>query len=126
MSSLTAKEKLLYISLALSIFLIIFLYTNEFRYFNSTLHAGGLILWSLAVGLIVGAVAAFFYCKKISNLTEKVKLYVFFIVVALFLMPLLANLSNRLLSFQPVKSTEVELAKETANFSSRFGLSSSL
>ena len=123
MSSLTIKEKLLYISLALTIFLVIFLYANEFRYFDSTLHVGGLILWSLMFGLIVGALAAFFYCKnRISNLTEKVKIYVFFIVVALFFMPLLASLSNRLISFQPVKSTEVELAKETANFSSRYGL----
>ncbi len=106
---------------ALSIFLVAFLYAFEVKYFSNTFEVKGIIWRSLILGVLVGIVAGYFFSKPFKDGLEKLKLYIFFIVISLLLFPLLGSLSNRLLSFSPKQKTEVELQSQEAYLQSRFG-----
>ncbi|MFK7774702.1 MAG: hypothetical protein AB8F94_21365 [Saprospiraceae bacterium] len=106
---------------ALSIFLVAFLYAFEVKYFSNTFEGKSLILRSLIVGTLVGIAAGYFFSKQFHDSLEKLKLYIFFIVIALLVFPLLGSLSNRLLSFSSKQKTEVELQSQEAYLQSRFG-----
>lgn len=118
---LNRSEYIYGISGALSIFLVAFLYAFEVKYFSNTFEIKSLIWRSLIVGVLVGIAVGYFFSKSFNDGLEKLKLYVFFIVIALLLFPLLGSLSNRLLSFSPKQKTEVELQSQEAYLQSRFG-----
>ncbi len=105
----------------LVIFLVAFLYAFEVKYFSNTFEAESLIWRSLAVGLLAGIIAGYFFSKPFNDGLEKLKLYIFSIVIALLLFPLLGSLSNRLLSFSPKQKIEVQLQSQEAYLQSRFG-----
>ena len=106
---------------ALSIFLVAFLYAFEVKYISNTFEVKSLILRSLLVGTLVGVAAGYFFSKSFNDGLEKLKLYIFFVVISLLLFPLLGSLSNRLLSFSPKQKIEVELQSQEAYLQSRFG-----
>lgn len=106
---------------ALSIFLVAFLYAFEVKYFSNTFEVESLVWRSLLVGVLVGIAAGYFFSKRFNDGLEKLKLYIFFVVISLLLFPLLGSLSNRLLSFSPKQKIEVELQSQEAYLQSRFG-----
>lgn len=106
---------------ALSIFLVAFLYAFEVKHISNTFEVESLVWRSLIVGGLVGIVAGYFFSKQFNDGLEKLKLYVFFVVISLLLFPLLGSLSNRLLSFSPKQKIEVELQSQEAYLQSRFG-----
>lgn len=118
---LKRSEYILGIAGALSIFLVAFLYAFEVKYFSNTFEVEDLVWRSLLVGLLVGITAGYFFSKKFNDGLEKLKLYIFFIVISLLLFPLLGSLSNRLLSFSPKQKIEVELQSQEAYLQNRFG-----
>jgi hypothetical protein len=103
------------------IFMVVFLYTFEVKYFSNTFEIKSLISRSLMVGLLVGISVGFYFSKRFNDGLEKLKMFVFFIVISLLLFPLLGSLSNRLLSFSPKQKIEVELQSQEAYLQSRFG-----
>lgn len=105
----------------LVIFLVAFLYAFEVKYFSNTFEAKSMIWRSLAVGVIAGIIAGYFFSKPFNDGLEKLKLYIFSIVISLLLFPLLGSLSNRILSFSPKQKIEVELQSQEAYLQSRFG-----
>ncbi|MFK8005054.1 MAG: ABC-2 transporter permease [Saprospiraceae bacterium] len=106
---------------ALAVLLVAFLYAFEVKYFSNTFEVEGLVWRSLFVGVLVGITAGYFFSKQFNDGLEKLKLYVFFIVISLLLFPLLGSLSNRVLSFSPKQKIEVELQSQEAYLQSRFG-----
>ncbi len=105
----------------LMIFIVVFLYAFEVKYFSNTFEIKSLISRSLMVGILAGIAAGYYFSKQFKDGLEKLKLFVFFIVIPLLLSPLLGSLSNRLLSFSPKQKTEVELQSQDAYLQSRFG-----
>lgn len=105
----------------LAIFIVVFLYAFEVKYFSNTFEIKSLISKSLMVGLFAGISAGFYFSKRYNDGLEKLKMFVFFIVISLLLFPLLGSLSNRLLSFSPKQKIEVELQSQEAYLQSRFG-----
>lgn len=105
----------------LVIFLVAFLYAFEVKYFSNTFEIKSLIIRSLIVGLLVGVSAGFYFSKRFNDGLEKLKIFIFFIVISLLLSPLLGSLSNRILSFSPKQKIEVELQSQEAYLQSRFG-----
>jgi len=118
---LTAKE---YIQAFLVVFLFIgslFLYGFEFRHLSNTFEAKSLVIRSLIIGGIVGAIVAYFFAKNLKDPLDQFKVYTFFVILSIVFAPLYGSLSNRLLTFSPKEKVEVELETQEAFIKSRFG-----
>ena len=74
------------------------------------------------LGAIFGAFLAMRYTKTVNTLIEKLQISLFFIFLIGLTFPLLGSLSNRLLSFQPVVSEQVEFVEIKAFAQSRLGM----
>ena len=119
---LTASEYLRYGGMGVGLILLIVLYVFEFKHFDRTLSVKGLVISSIVVGLLLGLFLGYRFRHLAKDLTERVQIYVFFAVICMIFMPLLGNLSNRLLSFRPATATEVEFIQETPYLSDRLGV----
>lgn len=100
---------------------LIVLYAFEFKYFSNTIEVKSLIVKSLLFGLMVGGITAFYFTKDYTDLLEKLKASMFFIILIPLFMPLFGSLSNRVLSFQEKEKTEVEVFGQQVYGASRFG-----
>ena len=78
--------------------LVIFLYAFEFKHFSNTFGIEKMVVRSIIFGGFSGAVIAFFYSKRYSDPLDRMKTYVFFVIILLMVAPLFASLSNRYLS----------------------------
>ena len=119
---LKTSEYLRYGGLGVFLILLIVLYVFEFRHFDNTLRVKGLVIASLIVGALLGLLLGIRYRHRGADLTEKVQIFVFFIVISMIFMPLIGNLSNRLLSFRQAVPTEVEFVEERPYLSDRMGV----
>ena len=100
---------------------LIVLYAFEFKYFSNTLEVKSLVVRSLLFGFLIGGVAAYFFTKDYTDLLERLKVSMFFIILIPLFMPLFGSLSNRLLSFEEKEKTEVEVFAQQVYGASRFG-----
>ncbi|GJM36166.1 MAG: hypothetical protein DHS20C18_51670 [Saprospiraceae bacterium] len=121
-SSLPIREKIKYLLLSLTLIGLVVLYVLEFNFFHLTFNLPGLIIKGLIVGLVLGIGLAIYYQKQASDLTERVQLYVFFIVLCMIFMPLVVSLSNRLLNFAEPVMLQAEYVDIEPYYSDRFGL----
>ena len=119
---LQASEYLKYGGIALLFIGLVVLYVFELPYFHNTFSAINLVLWSLCLGLILGAFLAHRFSDSAQDLTEMIQIYVFFIVMCMIFMPLFGSLSNRLLDDERVELREVEFVDEVPFYSSRYGV----
>lgn len=110
------------LAVALGLLGLVTLYVLEFRYFDRTLHVGSLIGWSVTVGVLLGSALAYRFREKAGDLTERIQLFVFFIVLSALFMPLFGSLTNRLLSWRETRNVAVEFIDQEARYASRFGL----
>ncbi len=108
----------------LGIFLVIVIYALEVKYFNNTFGVGSLVRRAVVVGALLGVVLGFLLTrnKPDMELLLKFQLWVAVIIGCIVIMPLLASLSNRLLSFQPAQPIPVELVRVEGFYANRFGL----
>ncbi len=104
------------------VFGTIVLYAFEIKYFHNTFEVSGLVYKALGLGFLVGATVSYFFSKRYNDLLDKFKTYVFFIMVIMLVFPLLASLSNRLLSFSQKEIVKVELLDQRVFSQSRFGM----
>lgn len=115
-------EYLKYGSLGFFLLAMIVLYVFEFPYFSNTFGVQRLVFIALIVGIGIGAGIGYFFRKEAEDLTERIQIYVFFIIITMIFMPLLASLSNRLLSFQEVVTEQVTFVETIPFFTDRFGI----
>lgn len=118
------KSYLIYTAIGIGIIAIFAVYTFEFQYFNRTLHMRTLAVLAMIVGAGAGAGVAFRLQRLATDWLERVQIFVGCIFAAIILMPLLASLSNRLLSFRATKNIAVEFVEEEPYYGSRFGIRS--
>ena len=101
---------------------LIVLYVFEFEWFNRTIHAGGLVRWSLLAGGLLGLALGYHFREQGEDLTGKIQIYIFFVALCAIFMPLFGSLSNRLLSFQQPAPVNVEFVKEEPYYAALYGL----
>lgn len=119
---MTRWEYLKYGSLAIFLLVLIVLYVLEFPYFSNTFGVKKLVVASLVVGGLLGGIIGYFFRKEAEDLTERIQIYVFFIILTMIFMPLIGSLSNRLLSFQAAATEQVEFVQVEPFFTDRFGI----
>lgn len=116
------KEKLLYIAIALLLVGGIALYVLEFYYFQRTFELRPLLLIPAALGVALGAALGWKLSRDAEDEVEQIQVYLLCIVLSALFLPLLASLSNRLLSPHPVVWEDVVFFEEKAYVSDRFGM----
>lgn len=77
-------------------FALFFLCVFEVPKLGNVFHVSGLLKIGAVVGLVLGAIIAFFLSKNVSDLTDRMKISIFVIVPCLIFVPLLACVLNRL------------------------------
>ncbi len=104
------------------IFGTIVLYVFEFDWFDRIFDVGDLLIRGAIIGVIVGFEMSRRWTKNLKTTLEKVQVAVFVIVLCGLLFPLLASLSNRLLSYHKAEDRTVEFISLKPTSQQRFGL----
>ena len=115
-------QKLLLFTLSLVMLALVVVYVLEFYYFKRTFEVRQLLLYGALAGVLLGAVLGWRFSRVVEDSVERIQVYVFCIVLAAIFMPLLASLSNRLLSTHPVQWEDVSFIEEKSYISERFGI----
>jgi hypothetical protein len=95
------------------------LYGFEYSWFDRTIGMPGLVKRSLLVGGLSGLLAGWYLQRQAKSRTEQAQMYVIFVVLGLVLAPLLASLSNRLLTPWPAQQQPLEFIDEEGFYSDR-------
>jgi len=95
------------------------MYGLEFNWFNRTIGMPGLVQYALLVGVLAGIGIGWTQRHQGRNLVERIQIYLFFMAIFGVFAPLLASLSNRLLTFRPIEYVSVEVVEEKAYYASR-------
>jgi len=111
-----------YVAIVLAVLGLIILYVQEFKHFSRLLNPGYLVWGAVIFGALFGAFWGYRFRQRAEDLTERIQIYVFFILISIFFMPLFASLSNRLLAYAPVQQEQAELFQANAYISRAFGL----
>lgn len=102
-------------------FLFIWTYVKEFDHFNRMVRARNLVVPALLVGGLSGLVLGLYLQRSHRDTVIRLQIVMACMFGLLIVTPLLASMSNRLLSWEKVRYEEVEFVQERAFFSSRFG-----
>ncbi len=102
-------------------FAFIIIYVNEFNYFNLTINAKKLVVPAVIVGLSTGIGVGWYFQRGQRDPVVRLQIVMACMFAGLIVAPLLASLSNRLLSWRQTQYREVEFVKEQPFYSSRFG-----
>jgi len=116
------QQKVLIALFGLLLLALVALYANEFYFFHRTFQVGRLLWWSALLGLALGVALGWRFSRVVEDLVERIQVYIFCIVLTTLFMPLLASLSNRLLSPHPAEWETVTFFEEKAYISERFGM----
>ena len=102
---------------------VVVLYALEIKYFNNTFEIGQLAKRAILVGAVLGGLACGVMIRRNPEmeLLLKFQLSTGILILAMLLMPLVASLTNRLLSFKSFQEVPVEVVKIEGFYSSRFG-----
>ena len=95
------------------------LYGFEYSWFDRTIGMPALVKWALGIGAFIGLIVGGYLQRQAKSRTEKAQMIVIFLVLGLVLAPLLASLSNRLLSPWPAQQQQVEFIDEEGFYSDR-------
>ena len=118
---LSRREYLIYGGGGLFLVLSMVLYSLEFRHFENLLNTRLFLIISATIGGLIGLYIAWRLRKKGSDLTERIQIFVFFIILAIVFTPLWASISNRMFSFYPAKTVEAEFWEQRVYYASRAG-----
>ena len=89
---LSRKEYLIYGGAGLAFLGLIVLYVFEFAAFDRTLEVKGLLFRSAYVGLLIGVLLGYFFRDSGKDLTEKVQIFVFFILITIIFITIIISL----------------------------------
>lgn len=119
---LSLREYVLYGSLGLFLLLSVILYVYEFRQFEQLLNTRLFLIITASIGALTGIGLSWKFQSEGSDLTDKVQIYVFFILISAIFMPLWLSIANRVLAFGSERMEKVEFWEQHAYYSSRGGL----
>ena len=119
---LSLKEYVLYGSIGLFLLWSVVLYVYEFRQFEQLLNSRLFLITTASIGALIGMGLSWKFQYKGSDLTDKVQIYVFFILIGAIFMPLWLSVANRVLAFGAERIEKVEFWEQHAYYSSRGGL----
>jgi hypothetical protein len=102
-------------------FLFIWTYVKEFDHFNLMFRSKRLVIPALLIGGSSGLILGLYLQRAYRDTVVRLQIVMACLFALLIVAPLLASVSNRLLSRQPLRYEEVEFVQERAFFSSRFG-----
>jgi hypothetical protein len=102
-------------------FLFIWTYVKEFDHFNLMFRSKRLVIPALLIGGSSGLILGLYLQRAYRDTVVRLQIVMACLFALLVVAPLLASVSNRLLSRQPLRYEEVEFVQERAFFSSRFG-----
>lgn len=108
--------------LGLSFLGLIALYALEFYYFKRTFGIKTMALVAAGIGAVIGAILGGALSRKAEDAVDRIQVFLFCIVLTAGFSPLLASLSNRLLSPHPLKWESVQFFEEKPYISERFGI----
>jgi len=105
------------------VFAMLVIIAFEIKHFNNTFNVQSLVIASLVFAIIGGVILSYILTKDQPEmeLLTKLQIWVAVIVLSMVVMPPMANLTNRLLTFRSIQEVPVEYIKSDAFFSSRFG-----
>ena len=95
------------------------LYSFELNWFDRTMDMPRLVLYALLAGGAVGGVIARRKVHPDNDLTDRVQIYLLFIVIGFVLAPLLACFLNHSIAPGSTKDLAVEFVEEKAYYASR-------
>lgn len=121
MNKANVKLYLPYLIGALVFLALVVLYGLELIRYQRMLAPRWLVVSSLAVGLIPGYFIAQHFTKPLHDLTERIQLYLFFMIFCALFGPLFGAWANRGLSPNPMRIESVYFIKEEPYANSRFG-----
>ena len=107
---------------AILLFGMIILYVFEFKHFSLVLEPKWLLIFALGFGVMLGVALGNRFSKGEKESFERFRIYSIFIFISIFFMPLLINLSNRLLDFRKPEIHEVSLENVEAYISEKYGV----
>lgn len=112
---------LIFITLVL-LFGGIVLYVKEFYYFNRTFALGRMVGIAMVVGLLVGWLIYLRMRRFAEDGVDRMRVFAFCVIPTILFMPLIASLSNRLLSSGEGVETPVSFVSQEPFLSDRGGL----
>jgi len=104
------------------IFGLIVLYVFEFKHFDLVLKPKWLVLFSFVLGIMLGVRLGKKFSKGVKESFERFRVYTILIFLSIFFMPLLINLSNRLLDFRMPEKVEVSFENIEPYISEKYGV----
>ena len=110
------------ISAVTVIFSLIVLYVVEFKHFSLVLEPKWLLLFSVGFGVMLGVTVGNKFSKDVKETFERFRIYMIFIVLSIFFMPLLINLANRHLDFRTPEMRDVSFENSEAYISEKYGI----
>lgn len=104
------------------IFTLIVLYVFEFKHFDLLLEPIWLLLFSAGFGIMLGISLGNKLSKSVKESFERFRIYTILIFLSIFFMPLIINLSNRLLDFRTPELQEVSFENFEPYISEKYGV----
>ncbi len=101
---------------------LIVLYVFEFKHFDLVLNPKLLMGYAFGFGLTLGILLGNRFSKGVIEALEKMKIYMILITLSIVFMPLIVNLTNRLLDFRSPEMKEVSLENVEAYISEKYGI----
>ena len=105
------------------LFGVIYGYARESAYFSNTFDSRFLFFRGVAVGIIVGLAAFFYYRKTANDGLECFQLGAFFILLGMFIFPYLLISSNHFFAEKDPLSIKVIFQRQEPIRTGRFGIS---
>jgi len=115
------KERIVYTLVGLVLIGLVVAYVPEFYYFKRTFEIKTMALVAAGVGVVAGGILGVSLGRKAADTVERIQIFLLCVVLVALFSPLLASLSNRLISPQPVKMESVAFFEQKAYVSERFG-----
>lgn len=105
------------------LFGVIYGYARESAYFSNTFDSRFLFFRGIAVGIIVGLAAFFYYRKTATDGLERFQLGAFFILIGMFIFPYILISSNHFFAKKDPLSIKVIFQRNEPIRTGRFGIS---
>ncbi|HMQ48070.1 MAG TPA: hypothetical protein PKA00_11920 [Saprospiraceae bacterium] len=115
------KQKLVLLAGAIAAVGLIVLYVFEFRWFDRTIQFSQLVGWSLGVGAIIGILLGRYFSQNETDLTDKIRLFLFCFFPCVLFAPFVASWSNRVAFWQESRTEPVVFVQAQAYYASRSG-----
>lgn len=114
------RQRMGWLFAALVLIGLIVLYVLEFWWMDNTIEVEGLVINSLVVGTLAGAVLGWWLGRKAEDYYDRFRIVVLCMFLAALFAPLAGSLSNRLLA-GPVEWRELEVVRVEQFAQSRLG-----